>query len=88
MCWVGVKVEQFTLTKGESALTWYHSSKDSERGFCATCGTRIFFRSGKWPGEIHMALACFDTPHDLVATQVSFKEELPIWTAMSVRKDA
>jgi len=33
-----------------------------------------------------MALACIDTPHDLVATGVAFEQELPVWTAMSVRK--
>ncbi len=87
VCWVGVKTEQFTLDSGKSSLKWYQSSKESERGFCVECGTRVFFRSSKWPGEIHMALACFDTPHDLSATMVSFEEELPNWTAMAVRKD-
>ncbi len=85
--WVGVKTEQFNLDTGKSVLKWYQSSQESERGFCETCGTRILFRSSKWPGEIHMALACFDTPHDLVATKVSFEEELPEWTAMMVRKN-
>jgi hypothetical protein len=85
VCWVGVKTEQFNLDTGKSALKWYQSSQDSERGFCVECGTRIFFRSSRWPGEIHLALACFDTPHDLVATKVSFEEELPVWTALTVR---
>jgi len=87
VCWVGVKMEQFNLDTGTSALKWYQSSQDSERGFCERCGTRIFFRSSRWPGEIHMTLAAFDTPHELVATKVSFEEELPTWTAMSVRKN-
>ncbi len=85
--WVGVKTEQFNLDTGKSVLKWYQSSQESERGFCEQCGTRILFRSSKWPGEIHMALARFDTPHDLVATKVSFEEELPEWTAMMVRKN-
>ncbi len=84
VCWVGVKTEQFSLNSGESVLKWYQSSTDSERGFCTTCGTRIFFRSSRWPGEIHMAVACLETPHDLVATRVVFQDELPRWTAMSV----
>lgn len=87
VCWVGVKTEQFTLDAGKSFLKWYQSSKESERGFCTKCGTRIFFRSSKWPGEIHMALASFDTPHDLLSTKVDFEKELPAWTAMAVRKD-
>ena len=83
--WVGVKNEQFNLDAGESSLSWYPSSQESERGFCAACGTRIFFRSSRWPGEIHMTLANIDLPHDLVATKVSFEEELPTWTAISVQ---
>jgi hypothetical protein len=86
VCWVGVKTDQFNLDRGESVLRWYQSSAASERGFCAACGTRIFFRSDKWPGEIHMALACMETPHDLTATDVSFKEELPEWSAMTVKE--
>lgn len=84
--WVGVDTEQFNLDAGQSSLKWYQSSQESERGFCVTCGTRVFFRSSKWPGEIHMTLANIDMPHDLVATKVSFEEELPTWTGMSVRK--
>jgi hypothetical protein len=83
VCWVGVKTPQFTLASGQSTLKWYPSSTDSERGFCDECGTRLFFRSKGWPGEIHMTLANIDTPHDLKSTSVSFVKELPEWTAMS-----
>ncbi|NOX49709.1 MAG: GFA family protein [Gammaproteobacteria bacterium] len=84
VCWVGVATSQFEFDSGEVSLSWYRSSAASERGFCTTCGTRILFRSSKWPGEIHMALACMTIPHDLVATDVVFKDELPAWTAMSL----
>ena len=86
--WVGVKTGQFSLDAGQPSLQWYRSSEASERGFCVECGTRIFFRSSKWPGEIHMTLANIHMPHDLVSTQVSFEEELPAWTAMTVRANA
>lgn len=88
VCWVGVATSQFEFDGGESFLNWYQSSNESERGFCKACGTRILFRSSKWPNEIHMALACIETPHDLAATDVSFKEELPTWTAMTLGKEA
>jgi len=86
VCWVGIKSEEFNLDTDSSALKWYQSSQDTERGFCKKCGTRMFFRSKKWPGETHIAMASLHTPHDLVATKVSFEEELPAWTAMAVRK--
>ena len=85
VCWVGVKTEHFKLVDGESALRWYQSSDASQRGFCSACGTRVFFRSDKWPGETHMSVANIETPHDLVAEGVAFAEELPRWTAMRLK---
>ena len=87
VAWVGVSTAQFSIDRGESSLKWYQSSGQSERGFCTTCGTRMLFRSKKWPGETHMALACMTLPHDLVSTGVSFKEELPAWTALELDKE-
>ena len=50
--WVGVAEQRFHLTSG-GALRWYRSSVDSERGFCSHCGSTLFFRSERWPGEMH-----------------------------------
>jgi hypothetical protein len=86
VAWVGVATPQFKIDCGASSLKWYQSSSESERGFCTACGTRILFRSKKWPGETHMALACITPPHELVSTDVGFSEELPAWTAMTILK--
>lgn len=85
--WVGVSTSEFNIDHGESSLKWYQSSDESERGFCTACGTRILFRSKKWPGETHMALACITPPHDLISTGVSFKEDFPEWTALVLAKE-
>jgi len=85
VCSVGVETARFHLDRGATFLRWYRSSAESERGFCAECGTRMLFRSSKWPGEVHMAVACIDSPHDLVSTGVAFKEELPAWSAMTIK---
>jgi len=45
-------------------LHWYTSTTGAERGFCAHCGSMLFFRSVKWPEELHIALAHFTTPVD------------------------
>jgi hypothetical protein len=82
VCWVGVNADQFRIDRGEDLLRWYRSSADSERGFCSQCGTRILFRSSKWPGEVHMAVACITGPHDLKSTGVVFRDELPAWTEL------
>lgn len=86
--WVGVTSSQFNLDRGESLVRWYRSSAESERGFCPDCGTRILFRSSKWPNEVHMALACISAPHDLTSTGLSFACEMPQWTALSPQEGA
>lgn len=51
--WVGVKAADVNLSH-EGTLCWYRSSADSERGFCSTCGSTLFFKSERWPGELHV----------------------------------
>lgn len=83
VAWVGVATEQFHLDEGET-LKWYQSSEASERGFCSECGTRLFFRSSKWPGETHMTVANIHEPHDLKSSLISFPEETPHWTRLEI----
>lgn len=86
VCWVGVKTEQFKVDIGASSISWFRSSPESERGFCTNCGTRMFFRSSKWLGETHMAVAAFATPHDLQSSKISFADEMPAWSALAPKK--
>ncbi len=62
--WVGVAEEAFTITAGKRAVTWHASSVDSERGFCRECGSTLFFRSERWPGEMHVVRANLDQEVD------------------------
>lgn len=80
--WVGVKEPQFSFVTDTASVAWYPSSAESERGFCTSCGTRLLFRSTKWPGEIHMAVACLDEPHVLRSSAISFASEFPRWTSV------
>ena len=45
------------------AINHYESSPGTYRGFCPTCGSRLYFRSDKWPGEIHIHAASLDEPN-------------------------
>lgn len=49
-----------TIT-GEENVTWFHSSAKVRRGFCATCGSPLFFDppARDWIG---IAMGAFDTP--------------------------
>lgn len=62
--WVGAKAETCTITDPENLLRWYQSSPEAERGFCSRCGSSLFFRSEKWPGELHIARANFSSDLD------------------------
>lgn len=57
--WVGVD-EKGLQFNHNGQLHWHPSSADSERGFCRECGSTLFFRSERWPGEVHIARANVD----------------------------
>jgi hypothetical protein len=53
--WVGIAEDRFRFLPGSAQPAWYASSTQSRRGFCAACGTTLFFASSICPGEIHVA---------------------------------
>lgn len=57
--WVGTQEDSVTISDPGQRLTWYASSERGERAFCNQCGTSLFFRGIKWPGELHIARALF-----------------------------
>ena len=60
--WVSTEVPRETLTlHGEEHLTWFTASDKARRGFCATCGSFLFWDpSGR--GKIGIAMGAFDAP--------------------------
>ncbi len=62
--WVGFGDSHFRLDQGEEDLRWFSSSSDAERGFCSRCGSTMLFRSARWAGEMHVALASIEGPID------------------------
>jgi len=55
--WTGIREETASINDDNGLLGWYSSSPGAQRGFCSQCGTSLFFRSEKWPGELHVATA-------------------------------
>ena len=39
------------------AITHFESSPGTWRGFCPSCGSRLYFRSDRWPEEVHVHAA-------------------------------
>ncbi|MCX7034141.1 MAG: GFA family protein [Arenimonas sp.] len=62
--WVGFDDGQVRINDPQARLQWYASTPGAERGFCARCGTTLFFRSHRWPGELHIVRSNFDGPLD------------------------
>lgn len=79
--WTGVPDKQFRLLDGNDALVWFHSSKQSQRGFCSRCGTTLFYRSSLLPGETHVARALIDGPIDREPQAHIFTEQRVYWLA-------
>ncbi|CAN5912030.1 GFA family protein [soil metagenome] len=85
--WVGVEVGKSEVRDPDGVLSWYDSSDEAQRGFCSRCGSSLFFRSSRWPGELHIARAGFTGPvdrapegHDYYDTRVewfAFDDDLP-----------
>ncbi len=62
--WVGAAEERFRLLARSDEPRWYQSSLQSRRGFCANCGTTLFFASTLCPGEIHVTRTSIQGPID------------------------
>ena len=58
--WLGTTPAQFQLSSGD--IIWYRSSEQAERGRCGDCGSPLFFRSERWPDELHIVLAALNEP--------------------------
>lgn len=79
--WLGVPDGQFSYLEGEDAVVWYASSKQSERGFCPTCGTTLFYVSTLSPGEVHVARACIEGDVDREPVAHVFHDQHVTWLA-------
>jgi len=62
--WVGAAESRFHYLPGSTEPRWYQSSRQSRRGFCANCGTTLFFASTLCPGEMHIARPAIKGPID------------------------
>ncbi len=66
--WIGVVEHACHISEDTIPLKWYSSSKRSQYGFCPICGTSLFYRSEKYPGEIDITLANVSSKHKLKPT--------------------
>ncbi len=61
----------------------YASSPGAERGFCGDCGAQIFYKSERWPEEIHLFAASLDNPDDFTPEAHFFWNERVAWADLN-----
>jgi hypothetical protein len=72
---VGTPKEELTWTRGTPAR--FRSSEDVERGFCASCGTPLFFDPLK-SDDIGLMIGALDRPQDVrPISQDSIESRMP-----------
>lgn len=76
--WVGVSEAAFELPES-ATLRWYASSPKAQRGFCSDCGSTLFFRSSRWPGEIHIVRANLQAAIDREPSGHAYWENRAPW---------
>ncbi len=81
--WIVTYEKSFEITTGEDRLKWYDSSEEAQRGFCADCGSTLFFRSSLCPGEVHVTRANLETDTPVEAAYHCFWDEHVPWIEVS-----
>lgn len=77
--WFGIDEARFAIIEGDEHLTRYASSPQAWRGFCQRCGTSMLFGSERWPGEVHVVLACLDGELDRAPQVNTYWDDRAPW---------
>lgn len=70
--WAAVQVDDDKLSI-QGPVKWYQSSPAARRGFCATCGAFLFWKSDSDP-DTGIALGALEAPTGLTLTRHIFTE--------------
>jgi hypothetical protein len=81
--WAGFDETLSRIQDMNSQLQWYQSSDEAQRGFCKRCGSVLFFRSRRWPNELHITLSNFETSIDAVPQMHVFWETHVDWISLN-----
>jgi hypothetical protein len=62
--WAGFMEADVAIEDRAETLTWFSATENAYRGFCRQCGSTVFFRSARWPGELHIPVVNFEQALD------------------------
>ena len=80
--WVGVEAGLAQVLDRQGVLQWFVAPEGGSRGFCGRCGSPMFFRSERWPGELHIARALFLAPIDREPQMHVYYDSHVDWVAL------
>lgn len=79
--WAGFESSQVEILDPQAQLHWYVANEGGQRGFCGHCGSPMFFKAERWPGELHIARALFLDPLDREPQAHVFFDTHVAWVA-------
>ena len=62
--WAGFNENDVQIDDSNHGLSWYSATENAYRGFCGQCGSTLFFKSARWPGELHIPVVNIHQPLD------------------------
>jgi hypothetical protein len=81
--WVGTRTVETRIDDPEGALRWHVAPEGGTRGFCGHCGSPMFFRADRWPGELHIARALFQDPIDRAPQSHVYTDTRVDWVTLA-----
>ncbi|MGD9584842.1 MAG: GFA family protein [Lysobacterales bacterium] len=81
--WVGVAEQVGQISDASALLRWYRVEQGGERGFCGHCGSPMFFKSARWPGELHIARALFTEDPGQAPQMHAFHDSQVSWLTLA-----
>lgn len=80
--WAGFDAAAVAIEDDQAALRWHVADEGGTRGFCGQCGSPMFFKSDRWPGELHIARALFTEALDREPLAHVFYETHVQWVSL------
>ena len=77
--WAGFPNERFRVVQGTAHLARYKVKAGATRSFCNVCGTTMLYESPRWPGAVHVAVACLDDELDHLPTAHVYADRARSW---------
>lgn len=67
--------EDLSIEDGGANIRWYHPVPEAAYGFCARCGSSLFWQSSEAPATVSICAGAMDPPTHLRTTQACWTSD-------------